>query len=100
MSSTYVLFQNSRSIPLYVALLHGAVTCESSLPPSLKHPCSSIPLPPILNLHVDNATGDNKNRFVLGFWSLHVANKIFREVYINFMIVGHTHDDIDALFGR
>ena len=49
---------------------------------------------------MDNATGDNKNRFVFCFWSLLVANKIFREVYVNFMIVGHTHDDIDALFGR
>ena len=29
-----------------------------------------------------------------------VANKIFREVYMNFMIFGHTYDDIDALFGR
>ena len=25
---------------------------------------------------------------------------IFKEVYINFLIVGHTHEDIDALFGR
>ena len=49
---------------------------------------------------MDNATGDNKNRYVFCFRSLLVANKIFREVYVNFMIVGHTHDDIDALFGR
>jgi hypothetical protein len=25
---------------------------------------------------------------------------VFREVYINFLIVGHTHEDIDAMFGR
>ena len=37
---------------------------------------------------------------MFGFWSLLVAKKIFCEVYVNFMIVGHTHDDIDALFGR
>ena len=29
-----------------------------------------------------------------------MANKVFREVYVNFMIVGYTHDDIDELFGR
>ena len=29
-----------------------------------------------------------------------VYKRIFREVYINFLIVGHTHEDIDALFGR
>ena len=74
--------------------------CESSLPPPLAHPLLATPLPPILNVQMDNATGDNKNRFVFCFWSLLVANKIFREVYVNFMIIGHTHDDIDALFGR
>ena len=57
-------------------------------------------LPPILNVQMDNATGDNKNRYVYVYWSLLVAKRIFREVYVNFMIVGHTHDDIDALFGR
>ena len=25
---------------------------------------------------------------------------VFQEVYINFLIVGYMHDDIDALFGR
>ena len=49
---------------------------------------------------MDNATGENKNTFVFCFWSLLAANKIFREVYVNFIIVGHMHDDIDALFGR
>ena len=99
-SSSRHLYANSRSSPLYEALLRGAEVCESSLPPSLAHPLPATPLPPILNVQMDNATGDNKNRFVFCFWSLFVANKIFREVYVNFMIVGHTHDDIDALFGR
>jgi hypothetical protein len=49
---------------------------------------------------MDNATGDNKNRFVFCFWSLLVAKGIFREVYVNFILVGHTYNDIDALFGR
>jgi hypothetical protein len=25
---------------------------------------------------------------------------VFREVYVNFLLVGHTHEDIDAMFGR
>ena len=25
---------------------------------------------------------------------------MFQEVYINFLIIGHTHNDIDALFGK
>ena len=67
---------------------------------SLQHPFPATPLPPLLNVQMDNATGDNKNHFVFCFLSLLVANRIFREVYVNFMIVGHTHDDIDALFRR
>ena len=54
----------------------------------------------MLNLQLDNATGDNKNRFVFTFCSLLTYHGVFQEVYINFLIVGHTHDDIDALFGR
>ena len=51
-------------------------------------------------MQMDNAIGDNKNRYVFAFWSLLVAKHIFREVYVSFMLVGHTHDDIDVLFGR
>jgi hypothetical protein len=29
-----------------------------------------------------------------------VAKGIFKKMYVNFMLAGHTHDDIDALFGR
>ena len=34
------------------------------------------------------------------FFSLLVAKCIFWEVHVNFMLVDHTHDDIDALFRR
>ena len=37
---------------------------------------------------------------MLCFFSLLVAKCIFREVHVNLMLVDHTHDDIDALFGR
>ena len=99
-SSSRHLFANSRSNPLYEALLHGVEVCQSFLPPLLEHPLPATPLSPILNVQIDNATCDNKNRFVFCFWSLLVSNMILQEVYVNFMIVGHTHDDIDALFKR
>jgi hypothetical protein len=54
----------------------------------------------IPNVQMDNAARDNKNRFVFCFWSLFFAKGIFREVYMIFMLVGHTYDYIDALFGR
>ena len=98
--SSRELFSGSGSAPLFRAILQGADICKSSLRPTPKVPIAATPLPHVLNVQMDNARGDNKNRYVLAFWSLLVAKKIFREVYVSFMLVGHTHDDIDALFGR
>ena len=99
-SSSRELFVGSGPTNLFKAILKGVDICKASLPPLPEVLVPTTPLPPILNVQMDNATGDNKNKYVFGFWSLLVAKKIFREVYVNFMIVGHTHDDIDALFGR
>ena len=100
-SSSRELFTNSKSTNLFKAVLEGADMCNASLPLLPNTLALAMQLPPILNVQMDNATGDNKNtRYVFSFWSLLVANKIFRKVYVNFMIVDHMHDDIDALFGR
>ena len=99
-SSSRKLFPKSNSHLLYSALLRGAEMCMDPLGPPLDTPILAKPLPPILNVQMDNVVSDNKNRYVFCFWSLLVAKCIFREVYVNFMLVGHTHDDIDALFGR
>ena len=97
--SSRELFSGSRTTPLFIALLARAEMCTSSLPPPAAKQLLAKPLPPVLNLQLDNATGDNKNRFVFAFCSLLTYHGVFQEVYINFLIVGHTHD-IDALFGR
>ena len=99
-SSSRELFMGSRSSNLLKIVLSGAEMCQTSLLPLPEVLVPATPLPPILNVQMDNATGDNKNRYVFCFWSLLVAKKNFCEVYVNFMIVGHTHDNIDALFGR
>ena len=98
--SSWKLFSGSGSVPLFTALLVGAEMCTSSLPPQDAEEVLAKPLPPVLNLQLDHATGDNKNRFVFAFCSLLTYHGVFQEVYINFLIVGHTHDDIDVLFGR
>ena len=99
-SSSRELFVGSGSTTLFRGILKGAKMCKASLALQPETLMPTIALPPILNVQMDNATGDNKNRYVYAYWSLVVAKRIFREVYVNFMIVGHTHDDIDALFGR
>ena len=99
-SSSHELFVGSGSTALFCGILKGAEMCEASLAPQPEALVPTTALPPILNVQMDNATGDNKNRYVYAYWSLLVAKRIFHEVYVNFIIVGHTHDDIDALFGR
>jgi hypothetical protein len=88
-SSLHRLFDGSRSSPLFEAVLSGAEMCEAALPQLLLTPCATTPLPSILNVQMDNVVGDNKNWFVFCFWSLLVAKGIFREVYVNYMLVGH-----------
>jgi hypothetical protein len=81
-------------------VLNGVEICEAALLPMSEIPCPATLLPPNLNVQMDNVVGDNKNWFVFYFWSFLVTKGIFKEVYVTFMLVGHTHDDIDALFGR
>jgi hypothetical protein len=98
--SSRQLFVGARSAPLFEALLEGANMCKGSLPPPREAPVAAVLLLPVLNLQLDNATGNNKKRYVFSFCSLLVHRGVFREVYINFLLVGHTHEDIDAMFGR
>ena len=99
-SSSPQLFVGSGSIALFCGIFKRAEMCKASLALQPQTLVQATVLPSILNVQMDNAIGDNKNRYVYAYWSLLVAKRIFREVYVNFMIVGHTHEDIDALFGR
>jgi len=88
------------SASLFEAILKGARMCTSLLRPLPKVPIRATLLPPVLNVQIDNAMGNNKNWYVFTFWSLLVAKKIFWELYMSFMLVDHMHNNIDALFGR
>ena len=89
----------------FEALLHGKSRCSASIlpnsanmvpPPFPGRP--AVPLSKKLFLQLDNSTKDNKNRYVMPFCSLLTAKKVFKEVIVGFLIVGHTHEDIDAHF--
>jgi hypothetical protein len=94
------VFLDTHASPLFDALLEGERMCNSSLLPSQSSYVVPRSLPPVLHLQLDNACSNNKNRYTFYFFSLLVANAVFWEVYVNFMLVGHTYEDIDALFGR
>ena len=82
-------------------------------------------LPPVLYLQMDNTCRENKNRYILGYCASLVEARVFRKVYIlqahecsacnilhastlslphslqvrvNFLPVGHTHEDVDQMF--
>jgi hypothetical protein len=70
MYSTREIFVGSGSSPLFLALLTRAAMCEGSLPPPLECPVEAATLPLVLNIQLDNACSDNKNRYVFSFFSL------------------------------
>jgi hypothetical protein len=52
-----------------------------------------------LHVQLDNTSKDNKNHTVFGFLAWLVAEGHFVNATVSFLPVGHTHEDIDALFG-
>ena len=59
----------------------------------------SLPrIPPIWYLQMDNCSGENKNKMVLTFLALLVHYGVFEKIKLSFLIVGHTHELIDAVF--
>ena len=54
--------------------------------------------PSTLLLHMDNSSKDNKNNAVFSFLAHLVQRGWFREIRVNFLIVGHTHDRVDQFF--
>ena len=58
---------------------------------------SNKPMPRTLYIQADNAS-DNKCWTVLLFLAMLVYHDYTVNVYFSFLLVGHTHEDIDALF--
>ena len=63
----------------------------------LKH--VNQPVPSNLWIQMDNAVGENKNQFWARLLGLLVDRAIFKVVVHSYMRPGHTHEDLDALFG-
>jgi hypothetical protein len=92
-----MLFEDSPQNALFAHLLQGK-SCYTS---ELKTPSESVgpkTLPKKLLLQMDNCVKDNKNRYFLTFLSLLTARKVFEEVKLGFLVVGHTHENIDGFW--
>lgn len=55
--------------------------------------------PRTLYIQCDNTTRENKNKYLFHFLALLVKNKYFDTIELNMLPVGHTHIDIDGIFG-
>ena len=53
---------------------------------------------PLLRIQADNCGRENKNKYVFGLCATLVGLGYFSEVQLSFLIVGHTHEDIDQRF--
>ena len=47
---------------------------------------------------MDNCWRENKNKYMMSYLCHLVNQNIFKHVFINFFVVGHTHDDVDQMF--
>ncbi|XP_066266678.1 uncharacterized protein [Branchiostoma lanceolatum] len=57
-------------------------------------------LPPVLYIQMDNKAGECKNRWILAYCCVLVKLNVVRKVKVSYLMVGHTHEDIDQLFSR
>ncbi|KAL3701986.1 hypothetical protein R1sor_020008 [Riccia sorocarpa] len=57
-------------------------------------------LPPNLYIQLDNSAKDNKNWTVMAFYSELVARGCCKTITMSFLVVGHTHEDVDAFFSK
>lgn len=58
------------------------------------------PLPKSLYVQLDNTARENKNQLVIAYLNMLVEKDVFKKVKLGFLLVGHTHDQIDQMFSR
>mgnify|MGYP001568344885 CR=1 FL=1 len=49
---------------------------------------------------MDNCGRENKNQYVLAYLAYLVKQRMFSEVELSFLPVGHTHEDVDQMFSK
>ena len=52
----------------------------------------------VLFLQLDNVYRENKNTNLMKFMSYLVQYNYFEKIEVSFLIVGHTHNDLDQIF--
>ena len=52
----------------------------------------------VLYLQLDNTYKENKNSYLMRFMSYLVNQNYFEQIQVSFLLVGHTHNDVDMVF--
>ena len=60
---------------------------------------AGLPLPSVLYIQLDNVSS-NKSKVLFLYCSWLVMTGVFEKVKVGFLMVGHTHENIDQLFSR
>jgi hypothetical protein len=93
-----LLFEHPSQNSFFARMLQGKLRCICKL-----HTSNQIVGPKLLLrnllLQMDSFVKDNKNQHLLTFLSLLMAKDVLEEVKLEFLVVNHTHEDIDGCFG-
>jgi hypothetical protein len=93
-----ILFEHPPQNALFACLLQRKSHCIIELNTPNKSEGSKL-LPKKFLFQMDNYVKDNKNRYLLAFLSLLTVSEVFEEVKLGFLVVGHTHEDINGCVG-
>ena len=77
-----------------ITTLHNAILQEQNLRSE-----EGRPMPEVLYVQMDNVSS-NKGYVLFSYLALLLEKQVFRKVKVNFLIVGHTHENIDQMFSR
>jgi hypothetical protein len=56
-------------------------------------------LPPVFYYQFDGGV-ENTSKIVEGLMEMLIIKRVFRKIVASRLMIGHTHEDIDAIFGR
>lgn len=89
------LFPHPPANSFFEAMLRGKSRCIELLPLVTNSSFAAVSLREKLYLQLDNSAKDNKNQFLMAFLSMLTYRRVFKEIQVGFLLVGHTHEDIE-----
>jgi hypothetical protein len=95
---SWVLFEFETQNAFFQQILQGSSHCLNALKPTDKIVGVKSLLRKLI-FQMDNCVKDNKNHHLLMFLSLLTTCEVFQKVQLGFLVLGHTHEDVDGSFG-